>query len=53
MLTARLPVAVDPGLAQVNICTESLRVVDVKIQIVSIGQHDELATCSCTTSSIR
>jgi len=31
--------AVDPGLVQVNICTESLRVVDVKIQIVSIGRQ--------------
>lgn len=30
-------IAVDPGLVQVNVCTESLRVVDVKIQIVSIG----------------
>ena len=31
--------AVDPGLAQVNVCTESLRVVDVKIQIISIGRQ--------------
>ncbi|KAF8316892.1 hypothetical protein DL93DRAFT_2165988 [Clavulina sp. PMI_390] len=31
--------AVDPGLVQVNVCTESLRVVDVKIQIVSIGRQ--------------
>lgn len=39
VLTAPLSVAVDPGLVQVNLCTESLRVVDVKIQLVSIGQH--------------
>jgi erythrocyte band 7 integral membrane protein len=31
--------AVDPGLAQVNVCTESLRVVDVKIQISPIGRQ--------------
>ncbi|EJD36571.1 hypothetical protein AURDEDRAFT_74053 [Auricularia subglabra TFB-10046 SS5] len=31
--------AVDPGLVKVNVCTESLRVVDVKIQIVSIGRQ--------------
>jgi len=31
--------AVDPGLVQVNVCTESLRVVDVKIQIISIGRQ--------------
>jgi len=31
--------AADPGLVQVNVCTESLRVVDVKIQIVSIGRQ--------------
>ncbi|KAH9966004.1 hypothetical protein BC827DRAFT_1316379 [Russula dissimulans] len=31
--------AVDPGLAQVNVCTESLRIVDVKIQIISIGRQ--------------
>jgi len=31
--------AVDPGLAQVNVCTESLRVVDVKIQIIPIGRQ--------------
>ena len=31
--------AVDPGLVQVNVCTESLRVVDVKIQISSIGKQ--------------
>jgi regulator of protease activity HflC (stomatin/prohibitin superfamily) len=29
----------DPGLVQVNVCTESLRVVDVKIQIISIGRQ--------------
>jgi hypothetical protein len=42
VLTAPLSVAVDPGLVQVNLCTESLRVVDVKIQLVSIGQHSAL-----------
>jgi regulator of protease activity HflC (stomatin/prohibitin superfamily) len=31
--------AVDPGLAKVNVCTESLRVVDVKIQISPIGRQ--------------
>jgi len=31
--------AVDPGLVQVNVCTESLRVVDVKIQISAIGRQ--------------
>ena len=31
--------AVDPGLVKVNVCTESLRVVDVKIQIISIGRQ--------------
>jgi len=31
--------AVDPGLANVNVCTESLRVVDVKIQISPIGRQ--------------
>jgi regulator of protease activity HflC (stomatin/prohibitin superfamily) len=31
--------AVDPGLVQVNVCTESLRVVDVKIQISPIGRQ--------------
>ena len=31
--------AVDPGLVQVNVCTESLRVVDVKIQIITIGRQ--------------
>ncbi|KAH8118753.1 hypothetical protein DFH11DRAFT_1502381 [Phellopilus nigrolimitatus] len=31
--------AVDPGLAQVNVCTESLRIVDVKIQISPIGRQ--------------
>ncbi|KAK7052654.1 stomatin family protein [Favolaschia claudopus] len=31
--------SVDPGLVQVNICTESLRVVDVKIQIIPIGRQ--------------
>jgi erythrocyte band 7 integral membrane protein len=31
--------AVDPGLVQVNVCTESLRVVDVKIQIIPIGRQ--------------
>lgn len=31
--------AVDPGLANVNVCTESLKVVDVKIQISPIGRQ--------------
>ncbi len=31
--------AVDPGLAKVNVCTESLRIVDVKIQIAAIGRQ--------------
>ncbi|KAH9049107.1 hypothetical protein EDB84DRAFT_1657678 [Lactarius hengduanensis] len=31
--------AVDPGLVQVNVCTESLRIVDVKIQIMPIGRQ--------------
>ncbi len=32
--------AVDPGLVQVNVCTESLKVVDVKIQIAAIGRQN-------------
>ncbi|KZP00325.1 hypothetical protein CALVIDRAFT_533968 [Calocera viscosa TUFC12733] len=31
--------AVDPGLAKVNVCSERLRVVDVKIQIATIGRQ--------------
>lgn len=31
--------SVDPGLVQVNVCTEALRVVDVKIQISPIGRQ--------------
>ena len=31
--------SVDPGLVQVNVCTESLRIVDVKIQIAAIGRQ--------------
>lgn len=31
--------SVDPGLVKVNVCTESLRVVDVKIQISPIGRQ--------------
>jgi len=31
--------AVDPGLAFVNVCSESLRIVDVKIQISPIGRQ--------------
>ncbi|KAG6849387.1 hypothetical protein H0H93_008894 [Arthromyces matolae] len=31
--------SVDPGLTYVNVCTESLRVVDVKIQISAIGRQ--------------
>lgn len=31
--------SVDPGLVQVNVCTESLRIVDVKVQIIPIGRQ--------------
>ncbi|KAJ7673804.1 hypothetical protein DFH06DRAFT_750293 [Mycena polygramma] len=31
--------SVDPGLVQVNVCTESLRIVDVKINIIPIGRQ--------------
>ncbi|KZS91242.1 hypothetical protein SISNIDRAFT_456841 [Sistotremastrum niveocremeum HHB9708] len=31
--------SVDPGLVKVNVCTESLRIVDVKIQISPIGRQ--------------
>ena len=31
--------SVDPGLVQVNVCTESLRIVDVKIQITHVGRQ--------------
>lgn len=31
--------SVDPGLVQVNVCTESLRIVDVKVQISPIGRQ--------------
>jgi len=31
--------SVDPGLVQINVCTESLRIVDVKIQIVHVGRQ--------------
>ncbi|KAJ7830739.1 hypothetical protein B0H14DRAFT_3464599 [Mycena olivaceomarginata] len=31
--------SVDPGLVQVNICTEALQIVDVKIQIIPIGRQ--------------
>ena len=31
--------SVDPGLVQVNVCTESLRIVDVKIQITPVGRQ--------------
>jgi len=31
--------SVDPGLVQVNVCTESLKIVDVKIQISPIGKQ--------------
>ena len=30
---------VDLGLVQVNVCTESLHIVDIKIQIISIGRQ--------------
>ncbi|TFY50843.1 hypothetical protein EVJ58_g10867 [Rhodofomes roseus] len=32
--------SVDPGLVQINPCTESARIVDVKIQIISIGRQN-------------
>ncbi len=39
--------AVDPGLAKVNVCTESLRIVDVKIQIAAIeGRPSSRVTMS-------
>lgn len=31
--------SVDPGLVQVNLCTEDVRIVDVKIQIIPIGRQ--------------
>jgi regulator of protease activity HflC (stomatin/prohibitin superfamily) len=31
--------SVDPGLVQINVCTESLRIVDVKIQITPVGRQ--------------
>jgi len=31
--------SVDPGLVQINVCTESLRIVDVKIQIIHVGRQ--------------
>lgn len=31
--------SVDPGLVEINVCTESLRVVDVKIQITPVGRQ--------------
>jgi erythrocyte band 7 integral membrane protein len=31
--------AVDPGLVNVNVCTESLKRVDVKVQISPIGRQ--------------
>ena len=31
--------SVDPGLVQINVCTESLRIVDVKIQITHVGRQ--------------
>jgi regulator of protease activity HflC (stomatin/prohibitin superfamily) len=31
--------SVDPGLVQINVCTESLRIVDVKIQITAVGRQ--------------
>lgn len=38
--------SVDPGLVQVNVCTESLRIVDVKIQISPIGRQMVMYVCS-------
>lgn len=37
--------SVDPGLVQVNVCTESLRIVDVKIQISPIGRQMVMYVC--------
>lgn len=31
--------SVDPGLVQINVCTENLKIVDVKIQISPIGRQ--------------
>lgn len=31
--------SVDPGLVQINVCTENVRIVDVKIQIAAIGRQ--------------
>lgn len=31
--------SVDPGLVQLNVCTENVRIVDVKIQIIPIGRQ--------------
>ncbi|KAH9977845.1 hypothetical protein BGW80DRAFT_1284461 [Lactifluus volemus] len=42
-----LPVR-DPGLVRVNVCTESLRVVDVKIQIISIGRQSVITRTTST-----
>jgi hypothetical protein len=49
--------SVDPGLVQVNVCTESLRVVDVKIQITSVGRQkvitrDNVEVEMCVPSSV-
>ena len=39
--------SVDPGLVQVNVCTESLRIVDVKIQISPIGRQTVMYVFTC------
>lgn len=44
--------SVDPGLVQVNVCTESLRVVDVKIQISPIGRQTVMCVLILTAKSI-
>lgn len=31
--------SVDPGLVQLNVCTEDIKIVDVKIQISPIGRQ--------------
>ncbi|KAG6877362.1 hypothetical protein C0993_008217 [Termitomyces sp. T159_Od127] len=43
--------SVDPGLAYVNVCTESLRVVDVKIQISPIGRQTVMSVAFSLTLS--
>lgn len=44
--------AVDPGLAQINVCTESLKIVDVKVQIAPIGRQTVITRDNVNVSSI-